>query len=69
MLLISHDLEDLREWDVCDHLFVLNEGEVVESRKASEFWAAPHNDFSQALVAALPSGGLSYQCEVGENNA
>ena len=69
VLLISHDLEDLREWDVCDHLFVLNEGEVVESRKASEFWAAPHNDFSQALVAALPSGGLSYQCEVGENNA
>ena len=69
VLLISHDLEDLREWEVCDQIFVLNEGEVVESGKASEFWAAPQSDFSRALVAALPSGGLSYQSEVGGNNA
>jgi len=69
VLLISHDLEDLREWEVCDHIFVLHEGEVVESRQASEFWDAPQTDFSHALVAALPSGGIEYQTEVGERNA
>ena len=69
VLLISHDLEDLREWAVCDQIFVLSEGEIVESREASEFWAAPQVDFSRALVAALPSGGLFYRAEAGENNA
>ena len=69
VLLISHDLEDLREWGVCDRIFVLNDGELVESGEASEFWSAPQADFSQALVAALPSEGLCYQLETGEANA
>ena len=64
VMLISHDLEPSRMGSVRPH-FVLHEGEVVESRQASEFWAAPQTDFGHALVGALPSGGLEYQTEVG----
>lgn len=58
VVLISHDLEDLREWDVCDQIAVLEQGELVESCRASQWWQEPGHPLSHRLQEALPSGGL-----------
>lgn len=58
VLLISHDIEDLRVAGVCDDVTVLRRGEVVEQGPAERVFASPGHDYTRALLAALPSGGM-----------
>ncbi|MEJ5928978.1 dipeptide/oligopeptide/nickel ABC transporter permease/ATP-binding protein [Corynebacterium sp. H128] len=58
VLLISHDLEDLRETQVCDQISVMHRGTIVES--GTEIFTQPQHEYTRALLAALPSGGLRH---------
>lgn len=58
ILLISHDVEDLRETEVCDELSVMRHGALVESGTAREVLTNPKAPYTRALLQALPSGGM-----------
>jgi oligopeptide transport system ATP-binding protein len=51
-LFISHDLSVIEH--VCDRVLVLHRGEVVESGPAREIFEHPHDDYTKALIAAVP---------------
>ncbi|MCX8205320.1 MAG: ABC transporter ATP-binding protein [Candidatus Nezhaarchaeota archaeon] len=57
MVVVSHDLDFLRE--VSDRICVLYCGEVVEVRSKADFFKNPRHPYSMALLASLPSRGLS----------
>lgn len=52
MLFISHDLGVVRK--LCDRVIVLKHGELVESGAVEDVWQAPQNDYTKALLAAIP---------------
>lgn len=56
VLLITHDIEDLKDAQVCDEISVLHRGVIVES--GTTVLEDPQHDYTKALLAALPSGGL-----------
>ena len=58
VLLISHDIEDLRTAGLCDDVTVMRRGTVVEQGPAERVFASPEHDYTRALLAALPSGGM-----------
>ncbi|WP_295624785.1 ATP-binding cassette domain-containing protein [uncultured Corynebacterium sp.] len=58
VLLISHDIESLRASGVCDDLSVMRRGTIVEQGPAARVLTSPDHDFTRALLAALPSGGM-----------
>nr|WP_120492701.1 ATP-binding cassette domain-containing protein [Corynebacterium lactis] len=58
VLLISHDVEDLRGSGVCDELSVMRLGRIVEHGPAGRVLQAPRAGYTRALLAALPSGGM-----------
>lgn len=58
VLLISHDIEDLRVSGLCDELSVMRRGRIVEHGAADAVFTAPDHDYTRALLAALPSGGM-----------
>lgn len=58
VLLISHDIEDLRTAGLCDDITVMRRGTVVEQGPAERVFASPEHDYTRALLAALPSGGM-----------
>lgn len=63
VLLITHDIEDLREAQVTDQISVLHRGKIVES--GVDVLERPQHDYTKALLAALPSGGLVLSKEYG----
>jgi peptide/nickel transport system ATP-binding protein len=52
-LFITHDLSIVRQ--VCDRLYVMHRGRVVESGLTERVMNAPEHSYTAALVAAVPS--------------
>lgn len=51
-LFISHDLSVVRY--LCDHVAVVYQGKIVESKTTEELFEAPENPYTQKLLAAIP---------------
>ena len=62
ILLISHDLNLVRR--VADRVCVMQQGCLVEQASSEQLFAAPQHPYTQALLAAEPSG-LPAATEVG----
>jgi peptide/nickel transport system ATP-binding protein len=58
MLFITHDLRVASQ--VCDHLAVMSQGEVVEYGPAHEVFASPKHGYTQALFAAAPGRDFAF---------
>jgi len=54
-IFVSHDLNVVRL--LCDRVIVMNEGRIVETGKASELLTNPKEDYTRALVEAIPHFG------------
>lgn len=54
VLLISHDLAVIAQ--LCDRLYVMHQGNVVESGPAGVILRRPQHPYTQALLDALPDG-------------
>lgn len=55
MLFITHDLNLAAA--LCDRVYVIHRGEIVEQGKAAEVFADPQHDYTRRLVAATPRIG------------
>ncbi len=53
MAFISHDLSVIRA--VCDRVYVLRHGAVVEEGRCDEVFEAPKHEYTRALLDAIPS--------------
>jgi peptide/nickel transport system ATP-binding protein len=53
IILISHDLSVVAQ--LADHILVMRGGAVLEQGTAAEVLGAPKNDYTRALIAAVPS--------------
>jgi peptide/nickel transport system ATP-binding protein len=49
---ISHDLSVVRA--ICDRLYVLSRGKVVEAGRCDTIFAAPSHPYTRALIEAIP---------------
>jgi ABC-type dipeptide/oligopeptide/nickel transport system ATPase component len=60
LLMITHNLGVVRE--TSDYVYVMNKGVVVEASATAELFAAPRNDYTQALIDAVPrlTGGMRF---------
>lgn len=59
LLMITHNLGVVRE--TSNYVYVMNRGTVVEHRPAAELFAGPREDYTKALIAAVPrltGGGM-----------
>ncbi|HSS15085.1 MAG TPA: ABC transporter ATP-binding protein [Rhizomicrobium sp.] len=52
MLFITHDMRVAAQ--VCHRVMVMRQGRVVESGPTRDIFAAPSNDYTKALLAAIP---------------
>ncbi len=52
VLLITHDLGVVAEF--CEYVVVMYAGQVVETGKASDMFAAPRHPYTRGLLASLP---------------
>jgi peptide/nickel transport system ATP-binding protein len=53
MLFISHDLSVVRY--MCDRIMVMKQGRIIESGPAEEVYESPKNEYTKALIAAIPA--------------
>jgi len=51
-LFVSHDLNVVRL--LCDRVIVMNKGRIVESGTADDVLTRPQDDYTKALIAAIP---------------
>ena len=58
VLLITHDVTELRDAGIADRLSVMYASRFVEQGAASTVLEHPHDPYTRALLAALPSGGM-----------
>ncbi|MEY2953008.1 MAG: hypothetical protein RLZZ401_1095 [Pseudomonadota bacterium] len=58
MLFITHDLRVASQ--VCDHLAVMSQGQVVEYGPAHQVFGAPQHAYTQALFAAAPGRNYAF---------
>jgi oligopeptide/dipeptide ABC transporter ATP-binding protein len=56
ILLISHDLGVI--WEICQKVFVMYAGRVVEWADTKRFFERPLHPYSQGLIACLPRIGV-----------
>ena len=54
LLLITHDLGIVRR--MADHVYVMNDGGLVEDNETEALFSAPKHSYTQHLLAAAPSG-------------
>jgi ABC-type microcin C transport system duplicated ATPase subunit YejF len=52
MAFISHDLSVIRA--VCERVYVMRFGKVVEEGRCEDVFAAPKSDYTRALLDAIP---------------
>jgi dipeptide transport system ATP-binding protein len=52
MAFISHDLSVVRA--LCDRVYVLSGGRVVEQGRCEDVFAAPRDDYTRTLIDAIP---------------
>ncbi|MBO0810759.1 MAG: ABC transporter ATP-binding protein [Microlunatus sp.] len=52
ILFIAHDLAVVRS--LCDRVSVIHRGRIVEERPTAALFAAPENDYTRRLLAAVP---------------
>jgi ABC-type microcin C transport system duplicated ATPase subunit YejF len=52
MAFISHDLSVIRA--ICDRVYVLRSGRVVEEGRCEDVFAAPKDEYTRALIDAIP---------------
>ena len=52
MAFISHDLSVIRA--VCDRVYVMKSGRIVEEGRCEDVFAAPKNRYTQLLIDAIP---------------
>ncbi|GAB2482356.1 ABC transporter ATP-binding protein [Luteococcus sediminum] len=58
ILLITHDLSSLIDIQAADDLSVMYAGHIVEHGPAARLLSTPQDDYTRALLAALPRNGL-----------
>jgi peptide/nickel transport system ATP-binding protein len=60
LLMITHNLGVVRE--TSSYVYVMNKGVVVEHRPTAELFASPREDYTKALIAAVPrlTGGMRF---------
>ena len=54
MVFITHDMSVVA--NVADHVVVMFDGEVVETGPVAQVLQAPQEDYTKALIAAVPTG-------------
>ncbi|MBA2319681.1 MAG: ABC transporter ATP-binding protein [Deltaproteobacteria bacterium] len=57
-IFISHDLAVVKF--MSDRMCVMRDGRIVESGDAAAIYAAPKEDYTRALIAAIPKDGLDH---------
>jgi ABC-type dipeptide/oligopeptide/nickel transport system ATPase component len=60
LLMITHNLGVVRE--TSSHVYVMNKGVVVEQGPTAAIFAAPKDDYTRGLIAAVPrlTGGMTF---------
>ena len=60
LLMITHNLGVVRE--TCSYVYVMNKGVVVEHGSTADLFAAPQQDYTKSLIAAVPrlTGGTRF---------
>jgi ABC-type dipeptide/oligopeptide/nickel transport system ATPase component len=60
LLMITHNLGVVRE--TSSHVYVMNKGVVVEQGPTAAIFAAPKQDYTRGLIAAVPrlTGGMTF---------
>lgn len=60
LMMITHNLGVVRE--TSNYVYVMNKGVVVEHRPTAELFADPRDDYTKALIAAVPrlTGGTRF---------
>ncbi|HHZ09041.1 MAG TPA: ABC transporter ATP-binding protein [Rhizobiales bacterium] len=60
LLMITHNLGVVRE--TCGYVYVMNKGNIVEHGPTAGLFAAPREDYTRALIAAVPrlTGGTRF---------
>ena len=62
-LFITHDLAVVRQ--IADHVCVMEKGKLVETGSTDDVFESPQQDYTKALLNAIPGAGLMLPPEVG----
>lgn len=61
-IFISHDLSVVKF--MSDRILVMNKGEIVEEGTAESIYLAPQKEYTQKLIAAIPTGSREHKIQM-----